>query len=85
MLREDRISWQFVDGEIIVLDLAASSYLQLNETAALLWRGLAEGRAPEELAAALVATYGIDGTAADDDVREFLDDLEQRGLLARSV
>lgn len=85
MLREDRISWQVVDGEIIVLDLATASYLHLNDTAALLWCGLAEGHQPEELAQALEAAYAIDRAVADADVQAFIRDLEQRGLLVRSA
>lgn len=85
MLREDRISWQAVDGEIVVLDLAAANYLHLNGSAALLWRGLAEGHEPRELARTLQAAYGIDREVADADVRAFLDELQQRGLLVRSV
>ena len=47
------VEWQRVDDEVVVLDLASSSYLGVNDTGAALWplvaAGTTEARLVEEL------------------------------------
>ena len=75
------VTWQQVDEEVVVLDLAESRYLALNDSAAVLWNGLVEGAeagvADDDLTDLLVRTFGIDTGRAGDDVRAFL----ERGML----
>ena len=80
-LRVADLSWQELDEEIVVLDLASSTYLHLNGTGATLWRRLVDGCDRPDLEAALVDHYDVDAQQASADVEAFLADLQTRGLL----
>jgi hypothetical protein len=80
-LREDRIAWTDVDGDIVALDEEAAMYLGANPSGALLWRALADGATRDALAGKLVAEYGIDLDRAEADTDAFLAALRDRALL----
>lgn len=81
-LKRDGISWQEIDGELVILDLARSVYLTTNVPGAFLTKLLEQERTREELVAALAAEFDISEERATADVDAYLDMLEQRGLLA---
>lgn len=81
-LREGAIAWQQVDGETILLDLTASSYLGVNRSGTLLWSALAEGTTRNELIRRLTNTFSIAEDQAAADVDAFLEDCRTRDLLA---
>ena len=57
----------------------------LNETGALLWKGLSKGLSEEELTDVLCKEYEAQGDEVlliQNDVREFLDQLKKVGALA---
>ena len=80
-LRPERLEWRRVDGEVIAVDLDASTYLSANESAAPLWEALAEGTTRDDLVDRLVDTYGIDRDLAARDVDDFLGELSEHQLL----
>jgi hypothetical protein len=80
-LRRDRLEWRRVDGEVIAVDLEASTYLSANESAAPLWEELAAGTTRDGLIGRLRAEYGIDEDRASADVDELLTELAGRQLL----
>jgi hypothetical protein len=80
-LRVSDLTWQELDGEIIVLDLRGSAYYQLNGPGALLWQRLIEGCSREDLEAVLIERYDIDVEQAAADVDGFVADLLARRLL----
>lgn len=80
-LREEDLTWQEVDHEIVVLDLRASSYLKLNGSAAVLWKHLQAGANPDELATSLTDIFEVDGPTARRDVDAFLLKLKRGDLL----
>jgi hypothetical protein len=81
-LRDGDLEWREVEGEIVALDVRASTYLSVNKTGTVLWPQLTAGASRDDLVAALTARYGVDDEAAGRDVDAFLDALETRGLLA---
>jgi hypothetical protein len=81
-LREGATGWQQVDGETILLDLTASSYLGVNRSGTLLWSALAEGTTRDELIRHLTNTFDIAEDQAGADVDAFLEDCRTRDLLA---
>ena len=83
-LRADDLTWQELDGEIVLLDLQGSAYFQLNGSATLLWRRLVDGCARPDLEAALIEHYDVDARQAAVDVDAFLADLQAHGLLDTS-
>jgi hypothetical protein len=71
--RGDDMSWREIDGEVIVLDLRAATYLRLNPSGALLWRELESGAAKDELVHLLADRFQLDAALAGSDVAAFLE------------
>lgn len=81
-LLTENLSWQELDGEIVVLDLGGSAYFRVNGSGALLWRKLADGENRPDLEQVLVDTYGLPSEQAASDVDTFLADVRSHGLLS---
>jgi hypothetical protein len=81
-LREDRVSWKRAGDEIIALELeGGNEYLAARGCAAQLWQRLAEPVTGMELATWVAGHYGVAIQRACADVRVFLAELSERGLL----
>lgn len=81
-LRTEDVTWQEIDGELVILDLARSTYLTTNQTGAFLAKLLVEETTEDALADALVAEFGIERSEAVADVDAFLGELRKLELLA---
>jgi hypothetical protein len=79
--RRNDLAWRRAGDEVVVLDLATSTYRALNATGTLLWEQLTDWASTDDLIAVLVHSYGITSTAASRDVARFLDDCTEAGLL----
>ena len=55
----------------------------VNEVGALLWKKLEDGATEEELLAAVLAEYEVDAETAKQDIKDFLDKLDQHKILER--
>lgn len=72
------------DGvEGILVDLDTKKYYQLNETAMVIWKGLAKGRSASELADELVANYEVTPEDALQNVEMVLKKFEAYKLVAK--
>lgn len=80
-LRTSGVSIRYLDREAVILDLDTSKYLSINATGAVILKALTVGAEPDEMVAAVVERFDIDRTAAESDVRTFLDTLRQLGLI----
>lgn len=80
-LKDDRVAWRDVGGEVVALDLQESNYLGVNASGAVLWDLLAAGTTEAELAQKLVELHAIDDDVARRDVAAFVADLRARALL----
>lgn len=58
-----------------------NGYIQLTETAAVLWKELGEPRTVDELTESLQKEYDVDPAQAESDVKEFIDHLVQEGMV----
>lgn len=81
-LRPGATAWRDVGESVVALDIDAGEYLDLNATAAVLWRRLADGTTIAALTDELRGTFGVGEAEAEADVRSFLDALRARGLVA---
>jgi hypothetical protein len=84
-LKAEDVVWRAVGDELVVLELATSTYLTLNGTAKQLWEELATGANVAELVQALCTRYGITEGQARSDVESFMAVLAERGLIARDA
>jgi hypothetical protein len=80
-LREGAVVWQEVEGETILLDLANSMYLGINQSGTLLWSALAEGTTRGKLVEQLIVNFGISAERAAADIDAFLRVCLERNLL----
>ena len=75
------ISWHPVEGELALFDTRDGSYHALNASAAEIWRGIANGVAPDALAVALAEAYRAPRAEVAEGVREFVEAALAKGLL----
>jgi len=80
-LRSEDITWQEIDGELVILDTARSVYLTTNASGAHLAKLLTVDRSLDDLADALVDEYGIERDTAVQDSEAFVAELRDKGLL----
>ncbi len=71
------------DGEAVVLHLRTGRFFRVNQSGAPLLAALEreEGASHLDLAASLVAAFGIDGARAAADVHTWIDRLRSAGLV----
>lgn len=81
-LRQEGLNWREIDGEVVVLDVEQSHYLNLNPTGSVLWLMLAEGATERQLIERLLQEFDVDEPTARDDVLAFLADCRENDLLA---
>jgi hypothetical protein len=81
-LRQVELTSVDADDELVALDLQKSLYLGVNSSGRALWRRLATDATEADLVTLLAETYGITAEVAARDVRAFLADLDEAGLLA---
>ena len=87
MVRSARVVSREVAGETIVVPICngvgdLESVFTFNAVGTQLWRLLAESRAEKELVAWVSGYFGISAERAAEDVRAFLADLQDTGLIA---
>ena len=80
-LRGNDITWREVDGELVILDLASSTYLTTNHTGAIILRSLVEERSYDQLVDTLVEEFDISRQLAETDVTAFVELLRNHNLL----
>lgn len=81
-LREDGLTWQELDGQVVLLDLKSSHYVEINRSGATLFHRLLDGADRSELQRALQERYGLEREQAARDVDAFLGLMAKNGLLA---
>jgi hypothetical protein len=80
-LRADDLHWREVEGEVIALDIRESEYFAVNRSGAALWEAIAAGASERRLADLLIERFGVSEDDAAADARQFVADLERRGLV----
>ncbi len=73
--------WSGLGQEVVILDLASSSYVGLDDVGAAVWDCLVEPCTVGELEGRLAAVYEVDPAELSQDLRSFLADLIDRGLV----
>lgn len=80
-VRTDDVSWQELDGHVVVLDLRAGEYLEINASGSFLFLALTEGAQETALAGLLMERYSLSDEQAASDAEAFLEMLRSRQLL----
>jgi len=78
---KDAVLAEFKGEDSILLDLEARRYHRLNETAALIWKGLEEKATNAAIVDRLMKEFEVPREKAEEGLRRFLDELAERGLV----
>jgi hypothetical protein len=81
---DERVAWNKVADQVLILELENSQYFRLNRAGGVLWEYVASAPGPVsdgQLAAVLVDVFGITEEQAAADVRVFLNRMGSFGLL----
>jgi hypothetical protein len=70
-----------LDGEAVILDLASSKYLGLNDVATRVWELLGEGKEFGAIRAALLDEFEVPAEVLERDLDRLFGDLTARGLI----
>lgn len=79
ILREIADSWIIVPVSEMVIEF--NGLMNLSESGSFLWKKLVEGAETSELTSMLLEKYEVDEETAKADVQEFVDKLQEKGLL----
>ena len=80
-LRVDpQLAWQVVDGEAVIVDVEAGRMLGLSPVGSCLWP-LLESHDESQLVDEVVQRFQVDDETARRDIRTFLAELRERGLV----
>lgn len=71
-----------LEGEAVLLHLKTKRYFRLNETGAVVWKGLEGGLSLGAIVAQLVKDFDVDAVTARAEVERVLGELRERELLA---
>jgi hypothetical protein len=77
----ENVAWQQFAGEVVLVDLNAGEYHNLNAVAGRMWQALDECDDVEAAHAQLCALYEIDATTLSQDLAAFIQQLVDKGLL----
>jgi hypothetical protein len=78
----EKVIFKKVGEETVLLDFEAGVYYGLDPVGTRMWELLAEGRSLEDVAAGMTAEYEIDRETLLRDLRNLIDELASRGLVA---
>jgi len=79
-LSKDQVSCD-LSGEMAVVNLERGVYYGIDATGARIWNLLRQPRTLSELCESLESTYDVERPRLEADVRAFLDDLADHGLI----
>jgi hypothetical protein len=80
----DRLAETALDDEIVVMRIDTGEFFALSGTAAAIWRLIDGHRDRSELEAAVASEFAVDAGQTNTDVKEFLVELKEAGLIAES-
>lgn len=81
---KDVVFTDFEGGEGILVDLNTKQYYRLNETGALIWRGLENGRTVDDIVSEMEKLYEVTRERALASVDKLLSTLESNKLVKRA-
>jgi hypothetical protein len=81
--RNETLPFQEIEGQVVIVCPARQELHRLDEVATWLWNLMDQPRSVPELAKALREEFEVEREPAERDVRAFLDDLQNKGLITR--
>lgn len=72
-------------GNAVLLDLETHRYYSLNQSGALIWTLISEGKTLKEIATSLAEKFSLDAIKAETDVTALADELRKAGLVTEAA
>ena len=69
-----------VDNEAMMIDVEKGMSYFLNETALIVFKMLNKGKDIDDIKKILVEEYNVDEKEAENDIREFIEKLDKKGV-----
>lgn len=79
------LTWNDVEGELVLFNCDTGSYHALNHTASRIWCCLASGKNYPEIVASCMQQYDVDEAFIKEEINRFLSDSVTQGLLTRDT
>lgn len=80
--RDNDLPFQEIEGRTVVLCPSRREVHELDEVGTLVWDRLRQTCTLEDLVEAVCGEFEVEPGRAREDIREFLDDLHRKGLVA---
>lgn len=77
----NNISWKKLQDKVVAVNLTTGTYYTMNTVASDIWKHLAEGLTPAEIADRLAADYDAAAATILSDIESQLDYWKKEGLL----
>ena len=76
------LAWQIVDGDAVIIDSRGNKQIhRLNPMATKIWNEVVNGFDLEQIVENLSSQFDVSNDVLTQDVNEFLNDLQNKGLL----
>lgn len=75
------VTTEMEDGEVVCLDISTGEYFGLKELGLDIWNMITEYSDENKIVASLMEQYDVSEEQIREDVRNFLSDLKQSGLI----
>lgn len=80
-LRSDELVWSKVGDDVVILELATSTYFTVRGSGTAIIERLVEGATKEALVDDLTSRFEVDQETAEADVERFLKELTDKDML----
>ena len=81
MIPSDQAIESSVGDETVLLNLENGTYYGLDPVGTRIWALLKEGHSPAAIGPLLVAEYEVEAEVIENDLRRFLTDLKEHGIV----
>ena len=85
MIDRDRITWDEIDGETLIIDAESGYYFSLEGVGSLIWSMLADGIEEPDMVARIMSEYEVDESTARCDLHALIDVLVGEQLVDAGV
>jgi hypothetical protein len=83
LIDKNDVLWKEMDGTVTVLSLATGDFFELNQVGGTVWKLIAEGHNPEEIAHLMKKNYNAPLERIRKDTNLFIDDMLSKGIIKK--
>jgi len=76
-------AWRVIEGEAVILSMDTKVLRGLNPVGSRIWELIDGERGVEEIVGVIVKEFDVEPARADEDVRSFVQEVLEKGLVTR--